>query len=252
MLSKLKSLSAFLRGRLIPMRPALAIFIDGDGVAPKEVQKVLDHLAETGQVCVLRTYGNFTGRAAEGWAKVIRNRGLVARHMPSLIPGKNATEIALAIDAVEVLLTNKFDTFVLLVSDADFTPLACRIREAGKRVVVYGNKSTPESLRTASNDFHVIERLGQPTMPPAPPGPLWSLQPGDAAELVLSAIDALVKNGAPVSLGTLSTEISRRQPGFDTRTYSRRTLSDLVRDLPCVTLVVEARGRYVTRTLDWE
>jgi uncharacterized protein (TIGR00288 family) len=165
MLNRLKTIAAALVGRPTPLRPRLAVFIDGDGVSPKEAKRVLDLLASEGQIHILRAYGNYNGRAAEGWAKLIRNRGIVARHMPKLVPGKNATDIALAIDAVEVLLTRSVDTFVLIVNDADFTPLARRLIEGGKNVFGYGKGSTPEPFRRACTEFTVIGDLRPPEDP---------------------------------------------------------------------------------------
>lgn len=151
---------AFRRRDIHP--PRLAILIDGDGVSPSDATRVLDHLPKLGRICIVRTYGNFTGRSATAWTKVVRKHGVVARHMPSVAPGKNATDIALAIDAVGMLLTRRIETFVLVASDSDFTPLAHRIREEGKDVIGFGSRSTPDSFRRACTAFSEIGSLTCP------------------------------------------------------------------------------------------
>lgn len=242
MLNRLKTVAAALVGRPTPLRPRFAVFIDGDGVSPKDAKRVLDHFAIKGRINILRTYGNYTGRAAEGWARLIRNRGIVARHMPSLVPGKNATDIALAIDAIEMVLTRRIDTFVFIASDSDFTPLARRLIEGGKNVFGYGKGSTPEPFRRACTEFTVIGDLRPPEDPKWRAAPLWSLSPKDAEDAVLTALKALSMNGTPVGLTQLGQRLAQHDPGFDCRVYSRRTLGDLVRDLPSIR-VTEEGGR---------
>lgn len=246
-LARLRTLPHSLFGRRVPARPKLAVFIDGDGVSPKDAEKVLAELPVMGRVCILRCYGNYTGRAAQGWTKLIRKHGAVARHMPSIIPGKNAADIALAIDAVELLWTRNIDTFVLIASDSDFTPLARRLGEAGKGVVGYGSRQTPEPFRSACTAFHETASLTPPVTPKAPLAPLWSLSPADAEDIILAVLSDITKNDAPVSLQELGEQLARREPGFDCRIYSRRTLSDLVRDLSSVTLVHQNGKRFAQR-----
>lgn len=132
------------------------MLIDGDGISPVDAAQVLDRLPKLGRVCGLRCYGNFSGSSAAAWTQLIRDQGLVARHMPSVVRGKNATDIALTIDAIELLLTRDIEKFVLVANDSDFTPLARRLREDGKDVIGFGNKSTPKPFRSACTAFHGI------------------------------------------------------------------------------------------------
>lgn len=245
-LTRFKALANTIFGRRVPARPKLAVFIDGDGVSPRDAEKVLAELPVMGRVCVLRCYGNYTGRAAQGWTKFIRKHGAMARHMPSIIPGKNATDIALAIDAVELLLTRYIDAFVLVASDADFTPLARRLGEAGKDVIGYGGRQTPGPFRSACAAFYEIGSLAPPTTPKMPLAPLWSLSPADAEDIILKALADLTDNDAPVTLQALGDQIARCHPGFDCRTYSRRSLSKLLADLPSVTLIHQD-GKHLAR-----
>ena len=250
LLDKLRTLSKLFRRPPVPACPILAVFIDADGISPHDAEKVLEHLVGEGRITVLRSFGNFAGRAAEGWAKVSRKRGLIARHLGSLVPGKNAADIALAIDAIEVLLTCEIDIFVIVASDVDFTPLAIRLREGGKSLLVYGHRSTPLALQHAATVFHIIGRLALPpgTSVP-PPAAFWSRQPSDAGDIVLRALAELGEPGEQISLSDLRVRIAELQPGFDPRTFSRRSLSLLVKALPFLTLVNQNRKPFVVQNV---
>ncbi|GEM_PF-1693021 len=214
----------------------LAVLIDGDGISAKDADKVIARLAPIGRIGILRVYANFSGRNAGSWAKILRQHGVVARHMHSVALGKNAADIALTIEAIDLLHTRKLDTFVLVTSDTDFTPLAIRIREAGQEVIGFGQRSTPEPFRNACSAFHEIGQLGLA----ARTAPLWSLSPVDAETIVLSILCELCRTGELVDLNVLGAHLARQAPGFDSRIYSRRTLSSLLRDLPSVELVEHA------------
>lgn len=219
----------------------LAILIDGDGVSPSDASKVIEHVAQLGRLRILRTYGNFTGRSATAWTSVVRKHGMTARHMPSMAPGKNATDIALTVDAVEILLTRRIEAFVLVTSDSDFSPLAHRIREEGKNVYAFGSRSTPDSFRRACTTFHEIRSLSI-----TPLAALWSREPSESEALILPALVELSWHIQPVAIQYLGEYLARRHPDFDSRIYCRRTLTELLRDLPSVELV-ERDGRHFAR-----
>lgn len=223
--------------------PRIAVLIDGDGVSAKDADRALVHIRSLGRVCALRCYGNFSGTAKAAWTNLVKRWGAVARHLPSVAPGKNATDIALTIDAIEILLTKPLDTFVIIASDADFTPLALRIREEGKDVIGFGGRSASQSFKDACTSFHDIRYLDtSPTTPPSPAH--WSRQPADAEEMILSALTSLGWEELPVSVNTLGKHLAVHYPGFDPRAYRRRTLSDLLRDLPSVDLIQLERNSY--------
>jgi NYN domain len=145
--------------RCRPKQTRLAVMIDCDGVSPKDADRVLAHIPSLGRICILRAYGNFNGKSAHAWVKLVRNRGAMARHLPTLLPGKNATDIALTIDAIDILSTRRVDAFVLIASDTDFAPLAYRLREEGKDVFGFGNPSTTPTFRAACTSFRDIRAL---------------------------------------------------------------------------------------------
>lgn len=223
--------------------PRIAVLIDADNVSPKDAERVLEHVPTLGRICILRTYGNFTGRSARAWTETVKRYGAVARHMPSVAPKKNATDIALSIDAVEIMLTRRIDTFVIISSDSDFAPLARRINEEGKDIFGFGNKSTPRSFRDACTTFQEMHTLSPERRPLAP---LWSLTPADAEDILLPVLHELWSDGEPVEVAALGQHLANAVPGFDPRIYRRRTLSHLLRELHGIELL-ERDGKRLVR-----
>lgn len=222
-------------------RVNLAVFIDGDGVSPKEARRAVTHVSIEGRLSCLRVYANLTGGNGSAWSAFCRDHGAVARHLPSLAAAKNATDIALAIDATELLLSRRYDSFVLVANDADFTPLVHRLREQGKSVIGYGSRSAAQSFRTACDRFVDLRSLEPPRSASESMPKLWASQPADAADLVRQALIDLSPDNVAVPLTLLGAQLKRLQPDFDTRTYRCRKLRDLLNELPAVE-VLEIEG----------
>lgn len=222
--------------------PRLAVLIDGDGVSPRDAERVLDFLTSHGKLVVLRIYANFNSTSERNWTNFVRQHGGVGRHLPNLASGKNGSDIALAVEAMDLLRLRKLDTIVLVASDSDFTPLAIRIRETGREVLGFGHKTSPEPYRRACTAFHDLRLHSPSPMVTEPQEALWSRQPADAETLVLRALADLGDNDAPVPLSSLGVQLRHIQPGFDCRVYSRSKLGDLLLALPSVRLV-KVNGR---------
>ena len=109
--------------------PLLAVLIDADNTSPKWTQAIFDEIASIGEASVRRCYGDFSSQQMNGWNRVQAEFGLVPHHSPANTVGKNASDIALVIDAMDLMHTGRFDGFVLVSSDSDFTRLATRIRD---------------------------------------------------------------------------------------------------------------------------
>ena len=235
---RLTKLTRCLQRRTGTSSERVAILIDADGISPADAQKVMLRASDSGRLNIRRVYGNFAGRSLNQWTQLMRDHGIVVRHMPSIAPGKNATDIALAIDAIELLLANKIDTFVIVSSDSDFAPLARRICEENRKVFGFGNASTPEAYRRSCDAFFAVERLGLEGQPAVLDAPRWSKSPEDAQDIVLGAVRELLgAEMVPIPLPTLGATLKKRYPGFDSRIFSRRTLRDQIRDLPSVEVV---------------
>ncbi|MGZ9809548.1 NYN domain-containing protein [Pseudoroseicyclus sp. H15] len=227
-------------------RPLLAVLIDADNSSPAKARAVFAEIASLGEASVRRCYGDFSSQRMAGWGKMQAELGLVPHHAPANTVGKNASDISLVIDAMDLLHTGRFDGFVLVSSDSDFTRLASRIREQGMDVYGIGQKKTPEAFRKACKRFIFVENLGdghesveppaQPSTPAPPPetaepdgGPKGT--PDEARRLITGAMDAIEQEDEWYTLSQLGQYITSANPDFDTRTYGKRKLSDLIREL---------------------
>jgi len=222
-------------------RPLLAVLIDADNTSPRHAGAIFDEIASLGEASVRRCYGDFSSTQMSGWNKVQAEHGMVPHHSPANTVGKNSSDISLVIDAMDILHTGRFDGFVLVSSDSDFTRLASRIREQGLDVYGIGQQKTPEAFRKACKRFIFLENLGvstaaSPETKPAQPEEKPVPKPGhaplsEARDLILRAMDAIDPEDEWVALGPLGQYITAANPDFDTRTYGKKKLSDLVQEL---------------------
>jgi len=227
-MTKIKNWIGGLLGSKTLLQPKIAVFIDGDAIGHKDAAKVLAYLSLQGRVCIKRVYGNFTSKSAATWSAMIREQGAVVRHMTSVAPGKNATDIALVIEATEMLLTRDIDTFALVTSDADFTPLVWRLRETGKDVLGFGHRGTPRAFRTACTDFREIRVLHKPGQPPELSAPRYSLVPADAAPILVPLVREFCQTQETIEYRHFARMVHMRHPRFDPRIFSRRQIHELL------------------------
>lgn len=205
--------------------PLLAVLIDADNTSPKYSGPIFDEIAGIGEASVRRVYGDFTNRQLKGWNNVQAEFGLVPHHQPANTVGKNASDIALVIDAMDLMHSGRFDGFVLVSSDSDFTRLASRIREQGLAVYGIGAAKTPDAFRKACKRFIFLENLGDDT-PDA--GAKKGRNMTEARDLLFKAMDSIDQASDWYALGRLGQQITGAHPDFDTRSYGHKKLSDLV------------------------
>ncbi len=227
-------------------RPLYAVLIDADNIPAKFASAILKEITTFGEPALRRVYGDWSSGQLRGWSETVRALGLVAHQETANTKGKNASDIGLVIDAMDILHTGRFDGFVLVSSDSDFTALANRVREQGMDVIGIGEGKAPESLRNVCNRFVLIENIvdeadlpasdGAPTTSGAKTG---KAAPIEAVPLILRAMDKIAQDDEWYALGQLGQYIVADTPDFDTRTYGKRKLSDLVQDLK----------RFETRTI---
>ncbi|PCH66746.1 MAG: Maebl [Rhodobacteraceae bacterium] len=213
--------------------PLLAVLIDADNTSPKYTKAIFDEIATLGEASVRRCYGDFSSQQMAGWNKVQAEFGLVPHHQPANTVGKNASDIALVIDAMDLMHSARFDGFVLVSSDSDFTRLASRIREQGLDVYGMGMEKTPNAFRKACKRFIYLENLdsdANPTETQTKAAPT-NKSLNQARDLILKAMDAIDQEDDWYALGPLGQFITAANPDFDTRSYGKRKLSDLVASL---------------------
>jgi hypothetical protein len=212
-------------------RPLYAVLIDADNIPAKYAGAILKEITSYGEPALRRVYGDWSSGRLSAWTTRVRELGLVAHQESANTVGKNASDIGLVIDAMDILHTGRFDGFVLVSSDSDFTALANRIREQGLDVIGIGEGKAPESLRNVCNRFILIENIvDEPAVPGAAVSAMKK-KPADAIPLILGAMDRIAEDDEWYSLGAIGQNIVAEHPDFDARTYGKRKLSDLVGEL---------------------
>jgi uncharacterized LabA/DUF88 family protein len=214
--------------------PRLAVLIDADNTSARIAPGLFEEIAKIGEASVRRIYGDFSTHRLKAWTDVLSMHAIMPHQNFAYTSGKNASDIALVIDAMDLLHSGRFDGFCLVSSDSDFTRVAARIREHGVDVYGFGEQKTPESFRQACRRFIYTENLlpeapkpDQTQQPDAKQGK--ALKPPSAATpLIRKAIDQLENEGGWVSLGLVGHRLATLSSDFDPRTYGHAKLSDLV------------------------
>lgn len=214
-------------------RPLYAVLIDADNIPSKNAQPILKEIASFGEPALRRVYGDWSSGQLRGWAETVREHGLVAHQETANTKGKNASDIGLVIDAMDILHTGRFDGFVLVSSDSDFTALANRIREQGLDVIGIGERKTPESLRNVCNRFILIENIVEDPAATKKGNVVDSSKKPvtEAIPLILAAMEKIEQDDDWYTLGALGQHIMAAKSDFDTRSYGHKKLSDLVKSL---------------------
>lgn len=215
----------------------LAVLIDADNAQASTIDGLLAEIAKFGIASVKRIYGDWTQPQLGSWKKILLEHSIVPVQQFGYTKGKNATDSALIIDAMDLLYTGRFDGFCLVSSDSDFTRLASRLREHGLTVYGFGERKTPEPFVAACDKFVYTEVLRRAPDKPAAAGE----QPRPArlsddrqllVDLVADAIDAVSDDSGWAQLGAVGSNITKLRPDFDSRLYGHRKFSDLVKSLP--------------------
>ncbi len=212
--------------------PRLAVLIDADNTSPDWAEAIFEEAATLGEASVRRIYGDFSNQQLRGWTGKLEHHAVVPHQQFAYTRGKNSSDIALAIDAMDLLHAGRFDGFVLVSSDSDFARLASRIREQGLDVFGIGRESTPDAFRKACKRFLFVENLlaaEQDRKAPAAAGKTNPRKrpPAKAAPLVLAAMRGQEEDDW-IPLGLLGSRIRAANPDFDSRTYGCAKLSDLL------------------------
>ena len=214
-------------------RMLLAVLIDADNIPAKHAAAILREITTYGEPALRRVYGDWSSQSLSGWKKEVLELGLVANQETANTRGKNASDIGLVIDAMDILHTGRFDGFVLVSSDSDFTALANRLRENGVEVIGIGEAKAPVSLRNVCNRFILIENIiggkeENPSTKATPQTPKAVQQAVGALPMIFKAMESIDPDGEWYSLGQLGQYITRAAPDFDPRTYGSSKLSDLL------------------------
>ena len=218
----------------------LAVLIDGDNTTPAIVEALLAEIAKYGRATVKRAYGDWTTPNLRGWKEAINAHAIQPMQQFAYTVGKNATDSALIIDAMDLLYSGNLDGFCLVSSDSDFTKLASRLRESGKTVYGFGESKTPNSLVAACDRFVYLDvlRSAQKAERPDEEVPTSSSpkrkssselrQDAKLVRLLREGIDAASDDDGWAHLGGVGSVIAKQASDFDSRNWGYAKLVDLV------------------------
>ena len=234
-----------------------AVLIDGDNIAPKYLKCILEEVADLGVATYKRIYSDWTERNRDSWKQTILEHSVLPVQQYSYTTGKNATDSAMIIDAMDILYTGNVDGFCLVTSDSDFTRLAARLREAGKYVIGFGEAKTPQAFRNACNSFKLLEIIYTEEEPTKgtkkskvteKKGKAQEKKNAKAATTILDEntlmvadlreikksiykiIDENSNKGKETFIGEIGSKLVNKYPDFDVRNYGCTKLSTLLED----------------------
>jgi uncharacterized LabA/DUF88 family protein len=231
----------------------LAVLIDGDNIPSAYVKEMMEEIAKYGNPTIKRIYGDWTKPHLSKWKNMLLENAITPIQQYGYTTGKNATDSAMIIDAMDILYSEKVDGFCLVSSDSDFTRLATRLREAGMKVYGIGEKKTPNPFIVACDKFIYIEILKHQ-------GPEDELEYTAAAvkskndydkitekdiRFIASTIDDVADDDGWAFLGDVGSMLQKKQPNFDSRNYGFQKLTPLINAIPAFEIErrEDTRGR---------
>ncbi len=224
----------------------LAVLIDADNAQAAIIEGLIAEIAKYGIASVKRIYGDWTDTRLKRWKAVLLEYGMTPIQQFAYSQGKNATDSAMIIDAMDLLYSQDFDGFCIVSSDSDFTKLASRLRESGKTVYGFGEKKTPKAFLSACDKFIYTENLrnyskpedenedGEPTqerlsdIPTIKNDKYLITKDTKLLELLSRTVDDCIDETMWANLGAIGRHIAKTHPDFDPRTYGFKKLSDLL------------------------
>lgn len=243
------------------MEQQIAILIDGDNISSKYAEYIKQEALQYGNIKICRMYGSVTSPSVKGWYKVLPEQGITPVLQINYANGKSIADQALTIDAMDLLYTGNIDVFCIVSSDSDFTKLAYRLKESGKRVVGMGEQKTKEALAKACNEFKILdliyktgvesieeeehtsgisEAAAAEERKEAPVDSVNETEEEAAEEIqaeisipteqdIVSEILNMLEDDEWVNLANVGFQLSQRRPGFDSRNYGYKSMSVFIK-----------------------
>ncbi len=223
----------------------LAVLVDADNVPYSNIKGVMEEITKYGTPTFKRIYGDWTKPTVSGWKNVLLENAITPIQQYSYTSGKNSSDSALIIDAMDILYSGKVDGFCIISSDSDFTRLATRLREAGMKVIGIGQKKTPNPFIVACDKFiymeiipmfeaietEAIESKTKAVKPAAQKASFDKLNK-ETLKLIATTISDLADENGWAFLGDIGNSILKKQPNFDPRNYGFQKLTPLIKSLP--------------------
>lgn len=236
-----------------------ALLIDADNIAPKYVDIILSESKEFGTISIRRIYGDWTETTKSSWKELLLESSIIPMQQYTYTKGKNSSDSAMIIDAMDILYGNDVDGFILVSSDSDFTRLAMRLRESGKDIIGMGESKTPSAFVKSCRVFKTLDVLYKATISAEEntrtkhdevKSEETEVAPITSIETIKSAVVSLIENKQQedgwLFLGDLGNYLLKEFPDFDCRNYGYNKLNQLIADLDELEMKSERTGRGTT------
>lgn len=219
----------------------IAVLVDADNTQLSKLGAVIREISTHGRIVVKRAYGNWKKDALKNWEDELKRLAIKAEQQFDYVPGKNATDMAMVIDTLELLHKEIYDAFVIVASDSDYTPLTIKLHESGVYVIGVGEKKTPESFRNSCDEFIFLENLtarvdGKNTKSRVTSVESNNKIPAESIneihDLLKIASDNYQDADGYVNVGAAGSYVKRTKPDFDSRTYNYSSLTLLLEAFP--------------------
>ncbi|MFT7155362.1 MAG: uncharacterized LabA/DUF88 family protein [Parvicella sp.] len=217
----------------------LAVLIDGDNIPSAHVKEMMEEIAKYGNPTIKRIYGDWTSPHLSKWKNLLLQNAITPIQQYAYTTGKNATDSAMIIDAMDILYSEKVNGFCLVSSDSDFTKLATRLREAGMQVIGIGEKKTPNPFIVACDKFIYIEIIRKQTQKKEDINPKDKDEEKESlvkvtsnvVNLISATISDLSDDDGWAFLGDVGSLLQKKQPNFDSRNYGFEKLTPLIKSI---------------------
>ncbi len=209
-----------------------AVLIDGDNAQASLLPQILAEVSKVGLITIKRIYGDWTTTNRNSWKNSLHEHAIQPIQQFRYTVGKNATDSAMIIDAMDLLHGKHIDGFCIVASDSDYTRLATRIREEGLFVIGVGEKKTPKAFTNACNQFIYSENLVEAKERSKEPTKEEKADEPDLLNLLLKGFELVAKEEEWVHLAAMGNALRQLDPAFDQRTYGHQRLQSLIQDFP--------------------
>lgn len=231
-----------------------ALLIDADNISAKYIKPILTELSKYGVITYKRIYGDWTSTQHSSWKDELLKNSITPIQQFSYTQGKNATDSAMIIDAMDILYTNDVDGFCIVSSDSDFTRLVSRLRESGKMVIGMGENKTPEPFRKACDKFTILENLliEQELGQSKPEEVHDKLSKEKIEDAIIKMVIENQNSNKVTGLGEIGSRLVNLYPDFDVRSYGYNMLSKFLEEFSRIQLVKSGNIVSVALREDWE
>ncbi|NYB74546.1 NYN domain-containing protein [Sedimentibacter hydroxybenzoicus DSM 7310] len=226
----------------------IVVLIDADNTQLSKMDNVMREISTYGRIIVKRAYGNWKKENLKNWEDEVKRLAIKAVQQFDYVSGKNVTDMAMVIDAVDLLHTGIYDAFVIVASDSDYTPIAIKLHESGVYVIGVGEKKTPEAFRNSCDEFIYLENLSEKELSKADDTDIEYDNDSDANineihSLLKIAFEKYQDDDGYVNVSSAGTFIKRTKPDFDLRSYGYLKLPDLIEAYPDKYEIKRYRGK---------